>query len=99
MTKEYDELFERITEGKTKGGFHVNKLYKNSSYGFYWYINRSGRLHVKTIEKIVSRAGDLSISFYQIEDHLIGYDCMMKHSSTRDGMYKTKEEAEKAMMG
>jgi hypothetical protein len=80
-----EETRNKITEGKTS--FYTNRVYKNSVYNWYWYINSKGYFHILKPCKINF---DGHFSHYEIEDILLKSDNMTK-SSTK-GFYKTKED-------
>lgn len=94
MTKEvYDNLFDKITDNAKS--WKPGKLYKNSSFNFYWLVNRSGRLHVRRIEKVNICSKDKSLptfSNFEILDYLINYDGSMTYKENY-GMFKTEQEA------
>ncbi len=80
-----EETRNKIMEGKTS--YYTNRVYKNSVYNWYWFINSKGYIHILKPCKINY---DGRFSHYEIEDILLKADNMTK--SNTKGFYKTREE-------
>ena len=85
-----EETRNKITEGKTS--YYTNRVYKNSVYNWYWFINSKGYYHILKPCKINY---DGKFSHYEIEDILLKADNMT--SSKTYGYYKTKDECIQAI--
>jgi len=79
------ETREKIMDGRTT--YIPNKIYKNETYGWYWYINTKGYYHIIKPCKVNY---DGVFSHYEIEDFLITKSNTMKSVSC-GGFYKTRE--------
>lgn len=94
MSSPYDSRTEetrnKILEGRTS--WNTNRVYKNNTYGWYWYINQKGYYHILKPCKINY---DGQFSHYEIEDILLKADNTT--SSKTYGYYKTKEECIQAI--
>jgi hypothetical protein len=77
---------EKITGNITT--YEVNKVYKNTEYNIYWFINQNGYIHVLRPCKITI---DGKVLHYSIEDNLLTKDNMLK-SKGNSGDYKTVDE-------
>lgn len=85
-----EETRNKITEGKTS--YYTNRVYKNSVYNWYWFINSKGYYHILKPCKINY---DGKFSHYEIEDILLKADNTT--SSKTYGYYKTKDECIQAI--
>jgi hypothetical protein len=85
-----EETRNKITEGRIS--WYTNRIYKNSTYNWYWFTNQKGYYHILKTCKINYNG---QFSHYEIEDILLKADNMT--SSKTYGHYKTREECIQAI--
>ena len=84
------ETMEKVTENIP---YIPNKVYKNTEYTIYWYINRAGYLHILKPQKVRI---DGKIIYYTINDLLLTADNMLRQTA-QNGYYKTPEAVIEAL--
>ena len=65
------------TEEKIKGdisAYYTNKVYKNTNYNIYWFINQRGYLHVLRPSNVTMNG---KIIGYAINDYMLTKDNML----------------------
>ena len=65
------------TEEKIKGdisAYYTNKVYKNTNYNIYWFINQRGYLHVLRPSNVTMNG---KIIGYAIHDYMLTKDNML----------------------
>lgn len=68
--------------------YYPNKVYKNTEYNLYWFINSKGYMHVLKPCKVTL---DGKLLHYAIEDNLLTTDNMVQ-SKGNNGNYTTIQE-------
>ena len=68
--------------------YYPNKVYKNSEYNLYWFINSKGYMHVLKPCRVTL---DGKFLHYAIEDNLLTTDNMVQ-SKGNNGNYTTIQE-------
>ena len=68
--------------------YYPNKVYKNTEYNLYWFINSKGYMHVLKPCKVTL---DGKLLHYAIEDNLLTTDNMVQ-SKGSNGNYTTIQE-------
>ena len=66
------------TEEKIKGdisAYYTNKVYKNTNYNIYWFINQRGYLHVLRPSNVTMNG---KIIGYAIHDYMLTKDNMLQ---------------------
>ena len=65
------------TEEKIKGdisAYYTNKVYKNTNYNIYWFINQRGYLHILSPSRVTMNG---KIIGYAIHDYMLTKDNML----------------------
>ncbi len=78
------ETMKKVTENIP---YIPNKVYKNTEYIIYWYINQAGYLHILKPQKVRT---DGKILYYTVDDLLLTKDNALKSTGWK-GTYKTPE--------
>ena len=89
-TGEAYETMKKVTENIP---YIPNKVYKNTEYIIYWYINQQGYLHILWPKGLKM---DGKIIYYTIDDLLLTKDNMLKSTGWK-GTYKTLEAVLEAL--
>ena len=73
--------------------YEPNKVYKNTEYNLYWFINSKGYMHILKPCKVMF---DGKLSHYAIEDNLLTKKNMVQ-SKGNNGSYTTVAEVIKEL--
>lgn len=85
------KTMEKVMEDKRS--WTINEVYKNSEYGFHWYMNKNGYLHI--LKPCAVRLDEI-VSYYAISDLLLTTDNMLKENGNY-GRYDTILDAYQAI--
>ena len=86
------------TEEKIKGdisAYYTNKVYKNTNYNIYWFINQRGYLHVlrPATEKMNGRILNYTIKDFMLtKDNMLQDKGVLHRFSTIEEVYNKMEE-------
>lgn len=95
MISPYNDITEE-TRNKIMLGrdsWYTNKVYKNSEYNFYWYINSKGYIHVLRPSKVSING---SIIYYSIDDSMLTKNNMLKQTALY-GNFKSLQDCIQAI--
>ena len=83
------------TEEKIKGdisAYYTNKVYKNTNYNIYWFINQRGYLHILSTSRITMNE---NIIWYAIHYYMLTKDNMLDDKGIVFQTDKQKEIADR----
>lgn len=77
----------------TVSSYYVNQVYKNAKHNIYWFINKSGYMHILRPCRVRLDGRPL---YFAIEDYLLTIDNMLQ-SKGHSGRYETIEDVIKEL--